>query len=123
MSDHEAVLSAARERADAMAAGDEGRLRRVLHPSFAWISHRGDRFDLESYLESNLRGSNTWHRQELEDPDIRIVGDTAVLRCVVVDEVDIGEGAETFRMPMTQTWIRDDGRWRCLAGHAGPRLQ
>jgi hypothetical protein len=23
---------------------------------------------------------------------------------------------------MTQTWVREDGRWLCLAGHTGPRL-
>ena len=28
---------------------------------------------------------------------------------------------EAFRMPVTQTWVRDEAGWRCLAGHAGPR--
>jgi hypothetical protein len=28
---------------------------------------------------------------------------------------------ETFRMPMTQVWVRVDGEWQCLSGHAGPR--
>jgi hypothetical protein len=31
-------------------------------------------------------------------------------------------GRQEFRMPMTQVWVRADGRWQCLAGHAGPRL-
>jgi hypothetical protein len=30
--------------------------------------------------------------------------------------------AEEFRMPMTQVWVRASSGWRCLAGHAGPRL-
>jgi hypothetical protein len=28
---------------------------------------------------------------------------------------------ETFRMPMTQVWVRVVDRWTCLAGHAGTR--
>ena len=84
------VLSAALQRAKAMAGKNEARLRELLHPSFTWISHKGDWFDLESYLDSNRRGSNTWHGQELRDPEVRVVDETAVLRCIVVDSVDIG---------------------------------
>ena len=106
-----------------MAGKDEAELRRLLHPQFGWISHKGDWFDLESYLDSNRRGSNRWHGQELRDPTVRVVGDTAVLRCVVVDTVDVGTGQpETFVMPMTQTWARTADGWKCVAGHAGPRM-
>ena len=123
MADSDDVLSAALQRAKAMAGKNETRLRELLHPSFTWISHKGDWFDLESYLDSNRRGSNTWHGQELRDPEVRVVDETAVLRCIVVDSVDIGSGQpETFTMPMTQTWIRQGDQWLCLAGHAGPRL-
>jgi ketosteroid isomerase-like protein len=123
MADVDDVLSAAWQRAEAMADNDETRLRELLHPDFGWISHKGDWFDLKSYLESNQRGSNTWHRQELRDAEVRVVGDTGVVRCIVVDTVDVGSGRpEEFTMPMTQTWVRESGRWRCLAGHAGPRI-
>ena len=124
MSDEDDVIAAARERAAALAGSDEGRLRRLLHPGFGWISHRGARFDLESYLDSNLRGGNAWHDQQLREATVRVVGDTAVLRCVAEDTVDVGGGTpETFVMPMTQTWVRTEDGWRCLAGHAGPRLR
>jgi hypothetical protein len=123
MTDRDDVLTAALQRAEAMAERDEPRLRGLLHPSFAWTSYKGDWFDLESYLDSNCRGRNKWHGQELRAPEVRVVDDTAVLRCVVVDSVDVGAGEpETFTMPMTQTWVRQSGRWQCLAGHAGPRL-
>ncbi|MEV4109855.1 hypothetical protein [Nonomuraea sp. NPDC049695] len=47
-----------------------------------------------------------------------------MLRCVVVDDVVTGEGVRSARrMPMTQTWVKEEGRWLCLAGHAGPRLE
>jgi Domain of unknown function (DUF4440) len=80
--------------------------------------------DLESYLAANLRGPIRWYGQELREPTVRVVGDAAVLRCVVVDSVGRGGGGpETFVMPVTQTWVRGAEGWRCLAGHAGPRLE
>ena len=51
-----------------------------------------------------------------------MAGETAVLTATVTDRVQ-GDGVgDTFRMPMTQVWVRDPpGAWVCLAGHAGPR--
>lgn len=52
-----------------------------------------------------------------------VVADTAVLHALVTDVVLSGAPeAEEFRMPMTQVWVRTSSGWRCLAGHAGPRL-
>ncbi|MCA2227552.1 nuclear transport factor 2 family protein [Nonomuraea aurantiaca] len=117
------VIEAAIERADALAAGDPARLRGLLHPGFHWTSHTGERFDRDGYVRSNTAGAITWKRQALTDAEVVVVGQVAVLRCVAADEVTGEGGRETFRMPMTQTWVRQEGRWLCLAGHAGPRLE
>jgi hypothetical protein len=116
------VVAAALARADALASGDGEQLRSLLHPDFHWTSHLGEQFDRELYVASNTALSPTWNNQSLARIAVIVVGDTAVLRCVVTDRVDHGRGIETFRMPMTQTWVRVDDRWLCLAGHAGPRL-
>jgi hypothetical protein len=122
MNDEEEVLAAATARAEALGRGDATALRDLLHPRFAWTSHKGETFDRESYLQANTAGPNRWHGQRLEQPRTVVVGDVAVLRCTVADEVDSGAGRRTYRMPMTQTWLRVDRRWQCLAGHAGPLL-
>lgn len=116
------VLAAARRRADALGRGDRDALEALLHPQFVWTSHKGTTFDRSTYLDANAGGPTRWHGQRLEDVDIRVVDDVAVLRCVVTDDVTTADGRETFRMPMTQTWIRGERGWQCLAGHAGPRL-
>ncbi|MEU1970955.1 nuclear transport factor 2 family protein [Microbacterium sp. NPDC019599] len=116
------VLGAAERRAAALAAGDERALRMLLHPAFGWTSHTGEHFDRDSYLAGNLRGPTRWHSQLLTDPKITVVGGTAVLRCVVVDDVTTSAGRSEYRMPMTQMWVRAGGQWQCLAGHAGPRI-
>lgn len=117
------VLAAARRRAAALSAHDADGLRALLHPSFRWTTHRGEVFGRDHYVEANTSAPLWWLDQRLAEVSVTVVGDAAVLTCVVDDVVDDGSGPETFRMPVTQTWVRiDAARWLCLAGHAGPRL-
>jgi ketosteroid isomerase-like protein len=116
------VLEAAEERATALASGDADRLAELLHEDFRWISHRGETFDRKTYVDANTRGRTTWRHQDLGEPDVLVLGEVAVLWTVVTDTVETSAGPETFRMPMTQTWVRGTHGWRCLAGHAGPLL-
>ena len=70
----------------------------------------------------NTEGHTVWRSQDLSSAEVVVVGDTAVLYAEVTDVVlSEDDHAETFRMPMTQVWVRLGGRWTCLAGHAGPR--
>ena len=119
----EDVLRAFERRAVALVDADERALRRLLHPEFVWTSHSGERFDLAAYLRANVDGRLRWLRQELHDPRVIVVGDVAVVTGVVSDTVVRGSAPVTFVMPLTQTWVADDGGWRCLAGHAGPLLE
>lgn len=119
------MLAAAYARAAALAAGDAATLRGLLHQRFGWVSHRGDIFDRDHYVAANTApGGVQWRAQRLEQPQVSVIGDAAVLRCTVTDVVTAADGIEVrARMLMTQTWIRDHtSGWVCLAGHAGPRL-
>ena len=64
-----------------------------------------------------------WRRQELSDPDVVVVGDTAVLWCTVEHEMVTAEGTHRFKRRMTQTWGLTADGWRCVAGHAGHRVE
>jgi hypothetical protein len=115
------VLRLAEVRAAALVEGEPDRLRRLLHPEFQWTSHRGERYDRESYVLANTRELR-WLKQRLEDPEVTVIGDTAILLCTVSDTV-LRDGQEAgFRMPMTQVWVRAHRTWVMLAGHAGPAL-
>jgi hypothetical protein len=123
MEDAEGVIRAAEARASALAEGDAARLAGLLHADFRWTAHVGETYDREEYIRRNTEGHTVWRSQNLADAEVVIVGDTAVLYAEVVDVVQSGDDrAETFRMPMTQVWVRQAGAWTCLAGHAGPRL-
>ena len=120
------VLAAAEARASALVEGDADRLLSLLHPAFRWTTPCGD---APTTARSTFAVTPKGHRpsgasQELVDTHIVVVGDAAVLHGHVTDVV-LGEDGQpaTFRMPMTQVWVRSSGAWLCLAGHAGPRLR
>ena len=122
MSAVQEVIKAAKDRAFALAAGDAGRLGKLLHEQFRWTTHIGQIFDRSEYIHRNTEGLPVWRSQALSDVQVVVVGDTAVLYTEVTDVVLSDEDEpQTFRMPMTQVWVRLDGDWKCLAGHAGPR--
>ncbi len=104
-----------------MAHGDADRLTQLLHEQFRWTSHAGETFGREDYIARNTGGPVRWQSQQLREVEVTVVGDTAVLHAEVTDMVGTGEDSATFRMPMTQVWVRQGESWRCLAGHAGPR--
>jgi ketosteroid isomerase-like protein len=123
MDEADQVVAVARERASALADGDAEGLTALLHADFHWTSHVGETFDRTEYVRRNTRGHTVWRSQELTAVEVDVVGDTAVLRADVTDVVLPEHGGlATFRMPVTQVWVRDRDRWLCLAGHAGPRL-
>lgn len=116
------VITAARERASALADGDAERLSQLLHEDFRWTSHVGETYSRQEYIVRNTEGHSRWRSQSLSGADVVVVGDTAVLVAEVTDVVLSADGEpETFRMPMTQVWVRHGDDWTCLAGHAGPR--
>ncbi len=121
MTDAAHVEAAAKARAEALARRDSRALRSLLHPQFVWTSHRGETFDVESYVAANTGAGSRWLGQALHDVRVAVVGSTAVLVGLVVDEVESADGPEIYRMLVTQTWVHEGDRWLCLAGHAGPR--
>jgi hypothetical protein len=119
MNQADEVLIVAELHAAALVAREPDRLRRLLHPEFSWTSHRGERLDREGYVRVNSREVQ-WVKQRLEDPEVTVVDDTAILLCTTNDTL-VRDGVETtFRMPVTQVWVRAHRGWVCLAGHAGP---
>jgi hypothetical protein len=122
MNPEQEVMSAAEARAAALVAGDAERLSTLLHEAFRWTSHVGETCSRSEYIRRNTEGGTVWRSQQLTNTEIVVIGDTAVLYTDTTDVVLAGhDKTETFRMPMTQVWMRLDHGWKCLAGHAGPR--
>lgn len=114
------VVDAAHRRAEALAAGDSKKLEALLHPALRWTTFTGDVLTRKEYVAANTGSGLTWRSQRLEDPVVVVVADTAVLTAVATDEVRREGQDETYRLRLTQTWVRTETGWQCLAGHAGP---
>lgn len=112
------VMEAAVRRAAALAGGDEAALRLLMHPRLQWTSFRGEVLGYEEYIAGNTRGSLRWRSQRLDDVAVVVDGGTAVLTAAVTDEVTRNGREQSFRLRLTQTWVRASEGWRCLAGHA-----
>jgi hypothetical protein len=117
------VLAAAERRAQALVDRDSVTLTALHHPDLRWTTFRGDVLDRDGYVRGNTRGSLVWRAQRLEEPIVVVEGDTAVLTAVVHDEVERDGASETLSLRLTQTWVRTADGWKCLAGHAGPRVE
>ena len=89
-----------------------------MHPELRWTTLNGEVLGYEDYISGNIRGALAWRGQRLEDVQVSVAGDTAVLTAWVIDEVSRDGRDHTFRVRLTQTWVRTPGGWRCLAGHA-----
>ena len=120
--DARAVLDAAERRAAALVAGDRQTLTELMHPSLQWTTFTGEVLSRERYIAGNTGGALTWRSQRLDDAVIEVVGDTAVLTALVIDEVTRDRRDLTFALRLTQTWVRAGNGWQCLAGHAGPAV-
>ena len=116
------VLEAAERRARALVDRDAASLLALHHPKLRWTTFRGELLDRDAYVRGNTTGALRWIGQRLEDVNVTVDGDTAVLTGVVVDEVERDARRETFRLRLTQTWVRDGDDWVVLAAHAGPQL-
>lgn len=102
--------------------GDAEGLAALLHEDFRWTTHACETFGRREYVRRNTEGHTVWQSQTLSSAEVVVVGDTAVLHAEVTDVVlAAASEPETFRMPMTQVWVRLPDGWQCLAGHAGPR--
>jgi ketosteroid isomerase-like protein len=79
--------------------------------------------DRDAYVQGNTERDLVWRGQTLEDADVVVDGDAAVLTAIVVDEVEEHGVPRRHRLRLTQVWVRAADGWLCLAGHAGPLLQ
>jgi ketosteroid isomerase-like protein len=112
------ILRLATQRALALVHRDAPAIASMLSPRFVYTNSAGDVFGKEEYLRAYvLDPSVVWHRQELNDVRVEVVGDAAVLTGTVHDEARFGEFELNARFQTTQTYVRHDDAWHYLAGH------
>jgi hypothetical protein len=117
------ILEAAERRSRALVARDAEALRALHHPRLRWTTHRGEVKGRDAYVDGNTNAEPVWRAQRLEQPEVVLAGETAVLTAVVYDELERAGASGAHRMCLTLTWIREAAGWVVLAGHAGPVVE
>lgn len=96
-------------------------LERIWAPEFIYVEPSGHRFTKAEGIASLKAGGDRHTVSEASSVDVRIYGGGTVA-------VDIGDyreaGVDKEGKPFarasrfTNVWVRDNGTWRCVSGHA-----
>ena len=110
----EVLAAANRARSAALVARDAAALTALHHERFRFTTPRGDVRDREEYVGGNTGGELVWRAQVLDDAEVVVEGDTAVLTAIARDEFERGgqRGAHAMRLTLTWTRCRTGRGWR-----------
>ena len=118
------VLALEREICEAYLHGDVPTMQRDLADDFTLVNGRGEVSTKAEDLETARSGSLRYRRFENSDSRVRIYGaDAAVVTGVTWVAGTTATGhAFDLRVRFTDTYVRQDGRWRLAASQASSAL-
>src|SRR4030095_6249484 len=110
-----------RQWRDALIAKDQAALRRLIHPQFKLVGIRSTgsvAVNLEQWIEA-------LQRMDIASLEVRVT-ECVALDNVIVATVDaqwkvryLGQLIDE-RVLLTDSWVREDGRWRVVRRHSSP---
>jgi uncharacterized protein (TIGR02246 family) len=96
-------------------------LNSLIADEFQFWSFKGERrnkADLLKLVAKSQASGDTDTQTEVEDPVVRVYGDSAVLTCRIIDTGKHSDGKRFIgKTADTHVYIRRDGRWILVAGH------
>jgi ketosteroid isomerase-like protein len=107
------------EWAAALINHDRGALGRILAEDFLATDSTGHAWDRERSLAGVAAEVTGLESLESDDFRVRVYADAAVVTFRNVAKCKPGRSDYTGTYRITNTFIRRDGRWRCVATHEG----
>lgn len=116
----ESVLQVARARSEALVHKDVEAMSRILADEFMYINARGRMLTKQEYIENYLRSPNVqWGNQTIEEVQVQLYGDTALLYAKVHDVVTFSGHVIDAHFQSLFVYQRDaTDAWRCIAGQS-----
>jgi len=102
----------------AFESGDAAALRRHLDAGFTLTNSRGEITNLAQNLAEVERREPRYEVFRDRDQTVRLFGDAAVLTGITTVRGRAGGEPFAAEFRFTDTYVRRDGRWRLVAGHA-----
>lgn len=111
-----------RGRCQALLAGDQRRLKELMHADLFHVHARGNVESFESYTGSGALKSNYTVLQRFDDLRVQVFGDAALMtgrQLAVSSRKATGERVHIDSM-VTQVWVRSDSGWQQLSYQTTP---
>lgn len=104
-------------RSTALVEGNLEFFERVLADEFSYTNASGKVFNKATYLEFFIESEKMqWQSQVLDDLNIRLYGDMAVVTCRIYDQASYQGQAFEGHFFSTQVFIKQGDIWQYVAG-------
>ena len=109
------VLAAAQDLCKAQMNKDRAALERLLADEIIYSHSSAMRETKADHIAATLKPTNKYTNIALNDPIVRVYGDTAVLFSKPVFSVDNDGKKADNPLSMLQAWVKKGGRWVLVA--------
>jgi ketosteroid isomerase-like protein len=118
----DAVKAAEKAWAAATVKGDEATLKQVLADDLSYTHSNGETDTKAVFIDNLKTGVRRYHRLDHEGMEVKMYGNTAVLRATAqVETSQKGGKPAPAHLRFIHVWILQNGRWQMVA-HQSLRL-
>jgi len=104
-------------RSTALVEGDHEFFEQILADDFSYTNASGKVFNKSDYLEFFIQSDKMqWQSQVLDDLNIRLFGDMAVITCRIFDHASYEGNAFEGYFRSTQVFAKYEDVWQYVAG-------
>lgn len=102
----------------AMVSADKKELEAVAHPQLSYGHSSGRVENQAEFVDQIVSGRSDFVKIELEDQQITLSGDTAMVRHILVADTADGGVANSIRIGILLVWQKESGEWKLLGRQA-----
>lgn len=118
----DAVKAAEKAWAVATVAGDEAALKKLLADDLTYTHSNGDSDTKAAFIDNLKTGVRKYTKLDHEGMDVRVYGNTAVLRATAnIATSAKGAAPSPAHLRFLHVWVMQQGRWQMVA-HQSLRL-
>ena len=98
---------------------DDQTIRKLIVDDFTLITTSGRVMNANDFLSDVADREVKWYNNDPENVDVRTYnGDCAVVTAVLHQKYEYRGKLNDYRVRFTDTWVKLDGTWKYVAGHA-----
>jgi hypothetical protein len=112
------ILSLENAWSQAEVVHDAKALEPLLADTFAYTDDDGSFMNKQQWLTHVGRGDDHYQQLANEDQNVKLYGDAAVVTGKYREKVDRGGKSVVVHGRFTDTWIKQNGTWKCVASQS-----